>query len=89
MFSIDLKSKGTVEIDLYSLSVTDIRSLLDTKKKQHEGDEVLGKAVGMTAEQLAELPYPDYRKLTKYFWQCVNDPFKDEENEKNSLSESS
>lgn len=87
MFKILLKSKGEIEINLYNLSVGDVRSLLDTKKKQHEGDEILGKAVGMTAEELADLSYPDYRKLTKFFWECVNDPLKDEE-EKNSQSES-
>lgn len=88
MFSIELKSKGKVTVDLYSLTVSDVRSLLDTKKKQHEGDEILGKAVGMTSEELAALPFPDYRKLTRFFWMCVNDPLKDDDDEKNSQSES-
>lgn len=87
MFSIKLKSR-TVTVDLYSLSVAEIRALLDMKKNQHEQDEILGKAVGMTAGELAEMPYPEYRKLTRFFWKCVNDPLKDEDEEKNSLSES-
>jgi hypothetical protein len=88
MFSTKLKSGKEVKIDLYALSVADVRSLLDVKKKQHEGDELLGKAVGMTAEELAALPFPDYRKITRVFWQCISDPLKDEDEEKNSVSES-
>ena len=88
MFSIELKSKGIVKVDLYALTVADVRSLLDVKKKQHEGDEILGKAVGMTPKDLLEMPFPDYRKLTKYFWKCVSDPLKDEDEVKNSVSES-
>jgi hypothetical protein len=87
MFSIELKSR-TVTVDLYNLSVAEIRSLLDMKKKQHEQDEILGKAVGMTPEELISLPFPEYRKLTRFFWQCVNDPLKDEDDAKNSQSES-
>lgn len=88
MFSIELKSKGIVKVDLYALTVADIRSLLDVKKKQHQGDEMLGKAVGMTANELLELPFPDYRKLTRFFWKCVSEPLKDEDDAKNSVSES-
>jgi hypothetical protein len=88
MFSTKLKSGKEVTIDLYALTVQDVRSLLDVKKKQHEGDELLGKAVGMTADELAALPFPDYRKLTRFFWQCVSDPLKDEDDAKNSQSES-
>ena len=85
---LKLKNGKTITIDLYALTVAEIRSLLDTKREQHKGDEILGKAVGMTAEELASLPYPDYRKITKVFWQLVNDPLKDEGEEKNSQSES-
>ena len=88
MFSTKLKSGKEITVDLYNLTVSDVRALLDVKKKQHEGDELLGKAVGMTAEELAELPFPDYRKLTRFFWQCVTDPLKDEDEVKNSQSES-
>lgn len=85
---IATKAKGNITIDLYALSVADVRALLDTKAKAHDGDIILSKAVGLSPEDLLNLPYPDYRKLTKAFWQLVNDPFKDEDNAKNSQSES-
>lgn len=87
MFSIKLKSRE-VTVDLYALTVADVRDLLDTKKKAHDGDAILSKAVGLSPAELQGLPYPEYRKLTRFFWQCVNDPLKDEDEEKNSRSES-
>ena len=87
MFSIELKTRK-ITIDLYALTVQDVRDLLDVKKKAHEGDVILSKVVGLTAEELQAMPYPDYRKLTKFFWQCVNDPLKDEDEVKNSPSAS-
>jgi hypothetical protein len=87
MFSLKLKSR-TVTVDLYKLTVADVRDLLDVKKKPHDGDVILSKALGMTPEELESMPYPEYRKVTKFFWQCVNDPLKDEDDAKNSQSES-
>lgn len=85
---ITLKDKREVSIDLYALTLTEVRSLLDSKKKDNEGDEILCKAVGMTKDELQALPFPDYRKITKAFWECVRDPLKDEDDAKNSQSES-
>jgi len=82
-------SDGTeFEIDLYKLTVSEVRTLLDNKKKEDDGDAILAKAVGMTAKQIASLPFPDYRKITRAFWQAIRNPLADEETEKNSLSES-
>ncbi len=83
-----LKDKRTVTIDLYALTLADVRGLLETKKNDHEADAILCKAVGMSAEELRGLPFPDYRRITKAFWECVSDPLKDDDEIKNSLSES-
>lgn len=87
MFTVKLKSREVV-IDLYALSVLDVRNLLDVKQKAHDGDVTLAKAVNMKIEEIEALPYPEYRKLTRFFWKCVNDPLKDEDEEKNLPSES-
>lgn len=84
---VKLKNKE-VQIDLYALSVLEVRLLLDVKQDAHKGDEILSKAVGMTADELTALPYPDYRKLTRAFWKLINDPLADEDDAKNSQSES-
>jgi hypothetical protein len=85
---VKLKDKRELSIDLYALTLLEVRQLLDTKKKDNEGDDILCKAVGLTKEELQALPFPDYRKITKAFWECVRDPLKDEDDEKNSQSES-
>lgn len=82
MFTTKLKTRE-VTINLYALSVLDVRNLLDVKKKAHDGDVILAKAISMTVDEIEALSYPEYRKLTRFFWQCVNDPLKDEDEEKN------
>ena len=88
MFSIELKSKGKISLDLYKLTVEDVRIISDSKTKPREGDEVLAKTINLTVDEIRGLPFPEYRKLTRFFWQCINDPLKDEEDAKNSVSES-
>jgi hypothetical protein len=86
---VKLKNKTEVTIDLYALSVAEVRELVDVKKKDHEGDDILGKAVGMSVAEIQALPFPDYRKVTRAFWKCVRDPFIDgDDDEKNLPSES-
>ena len=84
MFSIELKSRK-VTIDLDAITVAEVRAL--TEKKDN-GDEVLAKASGLTVEELTALPFRDYRKLIKFFWACLTDPLKDDDDAKNSQSES-
>lgn len=88
MFSKKIKSIGTVTIDLDKLTVADVRALTDKKAKDQNGDEVIARVSGLTVEQLVNMSYPDYRRLTRFFWSCVADPLKDEDEEKNSQSAS-
>lgn len=85
---VKIKDGKEFSIDLYALTLAEVRSLLEPKKKDSEGDDILCKAVGLTKDELQALPFPDYRKITKAFWECVRDPLKDEGTEKNSQSES-
>ena len=91
MFSIKIRER-TYTIDLYKLSVADIRTLSDGKarksKSDDEADAILARATSITIEDLRGMAYPDFRKLTRFFWECVSDPLKDEDDAKNSLSES-
>lgn len=83
---VTLKDGREIKIDLYALTVEDIRKL---GAEKGTGDEILAKALdGLKKGELSKLPYPDYRRLTKAFWECVKDPLKDDDNAKNSQSES-
>jgi hypothetical protein len=89
---VTLKDKTELNIDLYALTVGDVRSLLEGKTdkgdKYSREDEIIAKAAGITAEALKALPFPDYRKIIKVFWDCVRDPLRDNGEEKNLVSES-
>ena len=89
---IKLKDKSIITIDMYSITVSEVRSILDSKKEKADPfgqeDTVISKACGISVERLRELPFPDYRKIIKAFWDCIRDPLKDEGEEKNSVSES-
>ncbi len=87
MFSIELSSRK-VEVNLDLITTKDVRALSDKASKTKTGDEILGKATGLTVEEIENLPFRDYRKLIRFFWACLADPLKDEETAKNSQSES-
>lgn len=88
MFEVKLKNGKSVTIDLYKLSALEVRSMLDREQTAEDGDEILAKALGMSAQELTALPYPDYRRITRHFWKFVSNPLEDEDAEKNSQSES-
>jgi len=85
---IKLSDGKEIQLDLYKLTIAEVREIISGKRKD-DGDDLLGRVVGMTAKQLAALPFPDYRRITREFSKALNDPLAYEELEKNSLSESS
>lgn len=87
---IKLKDGREIQIDLYALSVLEVRALsAPTKKgKDDTGDESISKVTGLTVAELQALPFPDYRKITAAFWKLVLNPLADDGEQKNSVSES-
>lgn len=89
---ITFKDKTTLEMDMYAVSVGEIREILEVKKSKDDPyskeDAVIGKTVGMTAEEIQALPYPNYRKIVTAFWKAMREPLADDGDEKNSVSES-
>ena len=85
---VKLKNGKEVSIDLYKMTVAEIRKMGEANLPIDEGDELLAKAIGMTKEEIQSLVYPDYRKITKKFWEYARNPLQDEDDEKNSPSES-
>lgn len=66
-----------VIIDLYQITIAEYRSLFDPKQPDIEGDAILAKCCGMTVEEVANLPQPDYRALSKIFFQKAREPLAD------------
>jgi len=66
-----------VIIDLSKLTIAEFRSLFDKEQKQEDEDEIMARVCGMTAEELRELSYLDYKKLTTAFFKKARDPLAD------------
>jgi len=60
---VTLFSGGEVVLDMMKVTAREWKSLFD--KSQNEVDEaaIIGKAAGMTADMIINLPQPDYRQL--------------------------
>ena len=88
MIQVKLKGGKEITIDLYALETADVRALLNKETSEYDSDVILSKAVGLSVDELAKLPFPDYRKITKKFWEYIRYPLNDEDDVKNSQSAS-
>ncbi len=86
MSDVTLSSGREITFDLYKISLAEFRNLLDPGRPNEEGDAIIGKATGMTAEQVGELPYPDYRLLVRHLFDKARNPLADPNLESASTS---
>lgn len=68
-----------ITIDMSKITIKEYRTLFSPEQTAEEGDAVVGKTVGMTAEEIQALPQPDYRKLVAKFFEAAKAPI-DEKN---------
>jgi len=74
MSDITLSDGREIDIDLYKISLQDYRNLLDPERPNEEGDAIIGRCIGMTAEEVGNLPYPDYRLIVKALFEKSRNP---------------
>jgi hypothetical protein len=74
MSDITLSNGREFEIDLYQISLAEFRNLLDPDRPNEEGDDLIGRCIGMTGAEVAALPYPDYRLLVKVLMDKARNP---------------
>ena len=84
MADVKLSDGREITFDLYKVSLREFRALLNPERPDDEGDELLGRCSGLSAEEIGDLPYPDFRKLTRAFYNRARNPLADP----NSVSES-
>lgn len=60
-----------ITFDLYAVTMADLRSLFDNNQTDEEGDAIIGKSIGMSGEEYAALPVPDYRLIATEFFKKV------------------
>lgn len=66
-----------VEFDLNRITNREYRELLTFKQTDEEGDAIVAKAAGLTPEQLADMPYMEYRRLLQGFFVAAREPLAD------------
>ena len=65
---IELSNGAKIEYDWSAITQKEWRILLDKETDTDTNDLIVGKLVGMTADELAELNPIDYRKVAVGIW---------------------
>ena len=66
---VELSNGAKVEYDWSAISQREWRILLNKETDVETNDIIVGKLVGMTADELAELNPLDYRKVALGIWE--------------------
>lgn len=74
MTDFPISGKKIPEIDLRSITVSEWRALFSSSQPEHEGDQTIAKASGMTVEEIRALPLYDFRALFKAVLEMSSKP---------------
>ena len=66
---VELSNGAKIEYDWSAITQKEWRILLDKETDTETNDLIVGKLVGMTGDELAELNPLDYRKLALGIWE--------------------
>jgi hypothetical protein len=79
MADLTLKDGREIEIDLYQISIKEWRSLLGTDPLLPDDDEfaLIGRIIGMKADEVEEIPQPDYKLITNTIIERSRNPVSD------------
>ena len=66
---VELSNGAKIEYDWSASSQKEWRMLLDKETDVETNDIIVGKLIGMTADELAELNPLDYRKVALGIWE--------------------
>ena len=70
---VELSNGAKIEYDWSAISQREWRVLLDKETDTETNDLIVGKLVGMTADELAELNPLDYRKVAVGIWESFRE----------------
>jgi hypothetical protein len=59
--TVTLSNGRVLTIDLHRMTMREYRTLFDVKVASENDDVVYSKVLGITADELADLPQPDWR----------------------------
>ena len=70
---VELSTGAKIEYDWSAISQKEWRILLDKETDAETNDLIVGKLVGMTGDELAELNPIDYRKVAVGIWESFRE----------------
>jgi len=77
MVTVTLSDGRELTVDLTKISIREYRRLFKDETTPDEEDVLLAPCFGLTLEEFEALPYPDYKRVTKAFFERARDPLAD------------
>ena len=62
MRTVVLSDGRELEINLYSVTLREWRSIFDPKQQQGDENEIVARLLGLTVDEMLDLPQSDWRK---------------------------
>ena len=59
--TVTLSDGRVLTVDLHHITMREYRTLYSTATTPEQDDVIYARALGLTADELMDLPYPDYR----------------------------
>jgi hypothetical protein len=89
MAEVELKSGRRLVIDMDAITISEYRALfkpITGDADQQRENEILGRAAGLTAEEVGNLPQREWRRVVKAILQAAQEPLADPNSESASTS---
>ena len=83
---VKLSDGRELTADLYKISQREYRALFDKTQTTAEEDATVGKVFGLTADEIADIPQPDYRLVVREFFDKAKEPLADPNSQSASTS---
>lgn len=80
MADVILSNGREISFDLLKVSQKEYRALFSPEQPDTEGDAIIGRSCGLSADEVADLPQPDYRRLVRAFFKKASEPLDDPKN---------
>lgn len=74
---LTLENGTPIKFNLSLMTISEYRALFDKKQDQTEEDVIMARVAGLALEDYRQLSYPDWRRLTKRFFEVAMRPIDD------------
>jgi hypothetical protein len=82
MADVKLSDGREMDVDLMKMTFKEYQAILMPSQNDADGSEILGRCVGLTGEELDNLPLPDYKRVVQAVVFAARQPVPDDD-EKN------